>query len=81
MPFALPKNRRSTYKLIGHYIDIEDWDSKHIQVKKSHPNSESLNNLLASKLSEARKGLITLQTNNKDASANQIKRYTNPLQT
>lgn len=70
----ITKNRRSTYKLIGHYIDLDYWDSKNTKVKKSHPNSESLNNLLTSKLSEVRKGLIALQTNNKDASANQIKK-------
>lgn len=70
----ITKNRRSTYKLIGHYIDLDYWDSKNTKVKKSHPNSESLNNLLTSKLSEARKGIIALQTNNKDASANQIKK-------
>jgi integrase len=74
LAIRITKNRRSTYKLIGHYIDLEDWDSKNNEIKKSHPNSESLNNLLTSKLSEARKGLIALQTYNKDASANQIKK-------
>ncbi|MFV9549957.1 phage integrase SAM-like domain-containing protein [Algibacter sp. PT7-4] len=74
LAIRITKNRRSTYKLIGHYIDIEYWDSKNTKVKKSHSNAESLNNLLASKLSEARKGLIKLQTNNRDASANQIKK-------
>ncbi|WP_298494043.1 phage integrase SAM-like domain-containing protein [uncultured Algibacter sp.] len=74
LAIRITKNRRSTYKLIGHYIDLEDWDSKNNEIKKSHPNSESLNNLITLKLSEARKGLIALQTNNKDASANQIKK-------
>ncbi|MDO6761623.1 site-specific integrase [Tamlana sp. 2_MG-2023] len=73
LAIRITKNRRSTYKLIGHYIDLEYWDSKNSEVKKSHPNSQSLNNLLTSKLSEIRKGIIALQTNNKDASANQIK--------
>lgn len=70
----ITKDRRSTYKHIGHYIELEDWDTKNLKVKKSHPNAESLNNLLTSKLSEARKGLIVLQTNNKDATARQIKK-------
>jgi integrase len=74
LAIRITKNRRSTYKLIGHYIELDYWDSKNTVVKKSHPNSESLNNLLTSKLSEARKGLIALQTINKDASANQIKK-------
>lgn len=74
LAIRITKNRHSTYKQIGHNIELEDWDEKNITVKKSHPNAESLNNLLTSKLSEARKGLIALQTYNKDASARQIKR-------
>lgn len=70
----ITKNRRSSYKQIGYYIDLEDWDEKKLEVKKSHPESESLNNLITSKLSEVRKGLIALQLDNKDASARQIKR-------
>jgi len=67
------KNRRSTYQYVGHYIELEDWDEKNIRVKKSHPNSQSLNSLLSRKLSDANKALIALQTDNKDTSANQIK--------
>ncbi|MGB0948925.1 MAG: Arm DNA-binding domain-containing protein, partial [Marinirhabdus sp.] len=74
LAIRITKDRRSTYKHIGHYIELEDWDTKNHKVKKSHPNAESLNNLLTSKLSEARKGLIVLQTNNKDATARQIKK-------
>jgi len=74
LAIRITKNRRSTYKLIGHYIDLEYWNPKNNEVRKSHPNSETLNNLIASKLAEARKGLIALQTNNRDASANQIKK-------
>jgi len=70
----ITKNRRSSYKQIGYYIELEDWDEKSLEVKKSHPESESLNNLIASKLSEVRKGLIALQLESKDASARQIKR-------
>ncbi|MEM6813790.1 MAG: site-specific integrase [Bacteroidota bacterium] len=74
-PLALriTKNRRSTFKNIGQYIELEDWDYKNLEVKKSNSEAESLNNLIASKLSEARKGLINLQTENKDVSARQIK--------
>ena len=66
-------NRRSSYKLIGHYIDLEDWDDKNSEVKKSHPNSESINILLTTRLTEAKKGLINLQIDDKEYSANQIK--------
>lgn len=74
LAIRITKDRRSTYKHIGHYIELEDWDSKNLKVKKSHSEAESLNNLIASKLSEARKGLISLQTNNKAATARQIKK-------
>ena len=71
----ITKNRRSSYKQIGYYIELEDWDEKNLEVKKSHPESESLNNLITSKLSEVRKGLIALQLDSKDASARQIRRF------
>ncbi|MBU2949333.1 site-specific integrase [Tamlana agarivorans] len=73
LAIRITKNRRSTYQYIGHYIDIEDWDKKNIRVKKSHPNSVSLNSLLSQEISEVNKSLIALQVKNKDASANQIK--------
>ena len=74
LAIRITKNRRSTYQYVGHYIDIEDWDEKNIRVKKSHINSNSLNSLLSQELSEVNKALITLQSENRDASANQIKR-------
>lgn len=73
LAIRITKNRRSTFKNVGHYIDIEDWDGKKLEVKRSHPNADGLNNLLSSKLSAVRKGLIALQTEDKDASARQIK--------
>lgn len=74
LAIRITKNRRSTFKHIGHYIDLEDWDENSLRVKKSHPNADSLNNLLSSKLSEVDKGLMNLQSENRDVSAKQIKR-------
>jgi Arm DNA-binding domain/Phage integrase SAM-like domain len=74
LAIRITKNRRSTYQYIGHYIELEDWDEKNIRIKKSHPNFDNLNSLLSQILSEANKALITLQSENKDASANQIKK-------
>ncbi|GMN11584.1 site-specific integrase [Croceitalea sp. MTPC9] len=73
LAIRITKNRRSSFKQIGQYVELEDWDSKNREVRKTNPNSQDLNNLIASKLSEAKKGLISLQTENKDASARQIK--------
>ncbi|SIQ20811.1 site-specific integrase [Maribacter ulvicola] len=74
LAIRITKNRRSTYQYVGHYIELEDWDEKNIRVRKSHLNSTSLNSLLTQKLSEANKALIALQSDKKDASANQIKK-------
>ena len=74
LAIRITKNRRSTYKHIGHYIDIEDWDEKNLRVKKSHSNAKSLNSLLSSKLTEVNKGLMNLQSEDSDVSATQIKR-------
>lgn len=74
LAIRITKNRRSTYKHIGHYIDIDDWDERNLRVKKSHPNAYSLNNLLSSKLSEVDKGMMNLQSENSDVTASQIKR-------
>lgn len=43
-------------------------------VRKSYPNADNLNNLLASKLSETLKVLLELQTNNTDLTSKQIKK-------
>ena len=67
LAIRITKNRRSTYKHIGHYIDIDDWDERSLRVKKSHPNADSLNNLLSSKLSEVDKGIMNLQSESRSA--------------
>lgn len=73
LAIRITKNRRSNYHYIGHYIELKHWDEKNIRVRNSHPNAYRLNNLLSSKLSEANKTLIDLQSERKDLSANQIK--------
>ena len=74
LAIRITKNRKSTYQYVGHYIELEDWDEKNIRVTRSNSNFDNLNSLLSQKLSEANKVLITLQYDNKDASANQIKK-------
>lgn len=74
LTIRITKNRRSNYHYIGHNIDPKDWDVKNIRVRKSHPYSDRLNGLLSTKLTEANKMLIDLQSGKKDISANQIKK-------
>lgn len=45
-------NRKSTFVFIGHRLDPKFWDEGKSRVKKSHPNSVRLNNLIAKKISE-----------------------------
>jgi integrase len=65
---------------IGHYIDKKYWNEAERKVRKSHPNSARLNNLIASKLAEANKRLIDLQANDMEISSQQIKKeIKNPM--
>jgi integrase len=70
----ITKNRKTTYLYTGHYIAIKYWDEGNREVRKSHPNSKRLNNLLIKKLAEANQTLIDLQTHQNDISSKQIKK-------
>ena len=69
----ITKDRKSTFSYTGHYIEKRHWDAKNQKAKKSHPNSVRLNNFIASKLAEATKQLLNLQSDYKDVTALQIK--------
>lgn len=69
----ITKDRKSTYLYTGQYIDSKYWDEKNHSVRKTYPNSTRLNNLLISKLAEAHKTLIDLQSIKKAVSSKQIK--------
>ncbi|MEO2070778.1 MAG: site-specific integrase [Zunongwangia sp.] len=73
LAIRITKNRSSTYHYVGHYIELKHWDEKNIRVRKSCPNFSYLNNLLTTRLSEANKVLIELQSSNKNLSVSQIK--------
>ncbi|MDG3583929.1 Arm DNA-binding domain-containing protein [Galbibacter pacificus] len=74
LAIRITKDRHSTYKYLGHYIDIEDWDDKNKLVKESHYNSEKLNELIQIKLNEAQKRMVSLQAKDRDATAFFIKK-------
>ncbi|MDX1326145.1 MAG: site-specific integrase [Arenibacter sp.] len=76
----ITKDRKTNYLYIGHYIDAKYWDKEKLEVRKSHPNSQRLNNLLVQKLAEANQTRIDLQTRKNDISSKQIKKeIANPL--
>lgn len=70
----ITKDRKSTYVYTGDYIEQKHWDKEGRKIKKSHPNSVRLNNLLTKKLSEFSDTLLDLQSTNKEVSSKQIKR-------
>jgi len=75
------KDRKPSYMFIGHALDNEDqWDEVAQRVRKTHPNSVRLNNLLLKKLAEANDKLIELETNNKDHSSKVIIKKIKPEQ-
>ncbi|MCI2229958.1 site-specific integrase [Polaribacter sp. MSW13] len=68
------KNRKSNVIYTGHYIESHHWDEVERKIKKSHPNSVRLNNMLVKKLAEASDTVIELQTTHKEFSSKQIKK-------
>lgn len=77
VPFPLAiritKDRVSSYTYIGHRIELKYWDEVNRQVKKSHPNSARLNNLLSTKYAEANNKLLDLEVQKNDVSSRAIK--------
>ena len=74
LAIRLTKNRKASYLYIGQYIDEKYWDKQFRRVKKSHPNSKRLNNLLLKKMSEANDKLLDSDGENKERSAIKIKK-------
>ena len=67
------KKRKANVIYTGQYIEPKFWDEKNRKIKKSHPNSVRLNNLLIKKLAEASDTILGLQSNNREVSSKQIK--------
>ncbi|SEO83894.1 Site-specific recombinase XerD [Mucilaginibacter gossypiicola] len=68
------KDRKKSVITLRHSVKLKDWNAKEGTVKKSHPNSTWLNNLIAKQVAEASDKLIQLEVNNTDTSAHVIKR-------
>ncbi|MEP1032622.1 site-specific integrase [Ekhidna sp.] len=68
------KDRKPKYIHTDQSIDIKHWDDKERRVKKSHPNSVRLNNLLLAKLKEANDIALEIETDNKSISSKEIRK-------
>ncbi len=74
-PLALRiiKDRQARFIFLGQYIQGKQWDEEHRRVRKSHPNSKRINNLILKKLSEANDTILESESNDLDHSPKQIK--------
>lgn len=72
------KDRKNNIVHLGHAIEAKDWDAKNEKVKRSHPNSQRLNNFIKKKLVEAEDNLIALEATKKDTTAKAIKNTMKP---
>jgi len=70
----ITKDRKSSFVHIGHHLQESQWDEAKCRVKKNHPNSTRLNNLLSKKLSEAEDSLLDLEVAKSDESSLLVKR-------
>jgi integrase len=62
------KNRKTSLISLRHSLAESDWDAAKQRVKKSHPNSARLNNMLAKKIAEANEKLLELESNDRATS-------------
>ncbi len=63
---------------LGYSLHENEWDASGQRVKKNHPNSTRLNNLILKKKAELSDTLIDLQTQNTDISLNSIRKKIKP---
>ncbi len=70
----ITKNRRSSYISTGQYILETQWDAKSKTVKKSHPNSKRLNNIIQKKLYEASNKYLELEADENAITAKVIQK-------
>jgi len=74
LAIRITKDRASSYIYTGHNIQLGQWDAINKKVKKNHPNSARLNNLLSAKYAEVNDKLLDLETKKNDVSSSSIKR-------
>ena len=68
------KDRKPSYIYIGQYLKKAQWDTAKSKVKKNHPNSVRINNLILSKLAEFNNKMLDLEVHHNDTSSKAIKK-------
>ena len=79
-PLALriTKDRRASFIHLGQHIKESEWDADTQRVRKSHPNSTRLNNLLLKRLAEASDTSLELETQKGNVSSKAVKQKIKP---
>ena len=72
LAIRITKDRKSSYVLLGQYIEKDQWDKKTRKVRKSNPNSARLNAFLVKRLAEVNKTLLTDEIEDKDTTVQEI---------
>lgn len=57
----ITKDRKSSFKFIGHSIEKKEWDNKKRKVKSNHSNSNRLNAYIRKKISEFEKAAFDME--------------------
>lgn len=69
----MTKDRKTSFIYIGQYIEKKQWDERNGNVRKSHPDAMSINQLILTKLSEANKRLLNAESESKYQSVKTVK--------
>jgi integrase/recombinase XerD len=78
LTLRITKDRKSSFIYLGYHLNEDEWDDTKQRVKKSHPNSVRLNNLILKKLAEANDHSIELETTKSYVSASAVKQKVKP---
>ncbi|KJJ39888.1 site-specific integrase [Aequorivita vladivostokensis] len=73
LAIRVTKNRKSSYIYTGFNIAENQWDDQKRIVKKNHPNSRRLNNLLLSKMAKISDTVLEVESDSKSTSVSYIK--------
>lgn len=78
LAIRITKDRKTSYIYLDYRLFEKDWDAPNERVKKSHKNSARLNNYLIAKKAEASNEVIELETTNKHATPQAMRKRIKP---
>ena len=78
LAIRITKDRKSSFIHLEYDLQKSHWDATTQRVKKSHPNSQRLNNFLLKKLAEANSKALELETQKDAVSSHAVKQTLKP---